>query len=292
MTIQTQSKTINGLELAWREPVQNGAGALVICLHGFPDSAHSFDSLLPVLAAQGCRVLSLHLRGYAPSALAASYDLPSLARDVLALIDELGAKQATLVGHDWGAVIAYAVAALRPDRIEQILVAAIPHLRRFLLRPTWAQLKKSRYMLAFQFWGAEKQFMRPMRLENLMQRWSPTWYFGLQDLTHVKANFADPARVKAALGYYRALPSLLFQGESWRWLLNPIDVPVHQLHGALDGCIGAEMFEDQAHLFLQSFERTTWPDAGHFVIQEQPERFVGWVCAALTALKPATDSAK
>jgi pimeloyl-ACP methyl ester carboxylesterase len=52
------------------------------------------------------------------------------------------------------------------------------------------------------------------------------------------------------------------------------------------------MFEDQAHLFLQSFERTTWPDAGHFVIQEQPERFVGGVCAALTALKPATDSAK
>ena len=81
---------------------------LVVCLHGFPDSLWSYSDLLPRLAAAGYRAVSVSMRGYLPGALPvqAEYGISVLARDVIALIDHLGAQQAVVIGHDWGAVAA------------------------------------------------------------------------------------------------------------------------------------------------------------------------------------------
>jgi len=96
----------NGLNFAYLE---NGSGPLVLMLHGFPDTAHSWDDLRPRIAAKGYRAVSPFMRGYHPSAIPdRDTDQETLARDPLALIEALGARDAIIIGHDWGALAGYA----------------------------------------------------------------------------------------------------------------------------------------------------------------------------------------
>ncbi|ROH91917.1 alpha/beta hydrolase [Stagnimonas aquatica] len=265
----------NGLEFGLLEagPVD---GPLVLCLHGFPDSALSFQPLIQGLAAEGYRAVAVAMRGYQPTSLPTDgdYSAVALARDAIALIDHLGAKQAVLVGHDWGAVATYLAAALRPDRVRGVVTAAIPHLRRFLLRPTAAQLWRSRYMLKFQWPGTESRLLaeqlRP--LQALSRDWSP----GLETvaaLAPVWAGFAERSRLTAALSYYRALPAALLSSEIWQLVLAPTPVPACVIHGQDDGCVAAEMFAGQSHLFAAGLQEVAIAGAGHFMHLEQPQRF-------------------
>lgn len=274
----------NGLEFAYLE---RGSGPLVVVLHGFPDTAWSFVPLLDALASAGFRAVAPFLRGYAPSSIPADGDYrpTTLARDVIALVDELGEKQAAVVGHDWGAVAAYTAATLRPDRIKKLVAISIPHPRRFLLRMTAAQMKRSHYMAYFQWRGAEKRIAKNdfLWLENLIRRWSPDWAFSRDDLASIKANFSDPTRLTAALGYYRALPGALFEAETWRLLSEPVTVPACVIYGAKnDGCIGAEMFTDMSHLFASGLDLVPLP-GGHFLHCELPARLAETVIQHLKA---------
>ncbi|MBV8063368.1 MAG: alpha/beta fold hydrolase, partial [Nevskia sp.] len=142
----------NGMEFAYLE---QGEGPLVLCLHGFPDTAWSMAGLLRRLAAAGFRGVAPFMRGYAPGGIPddRDYSVLALGRDVIALTEHFGAQQALVIGHDWGAAAAYAAAAQRPDRIRRIVTAGVPHLRRFLLRPSRAQLRASHYMFKFQLPG-------------------------------------------------------------------------------------------------------------------------------------------
>src|SRR5271168_3195362 len=107
----------NGLNFAYLE---NGSGPLVLMLHGFPDTAHSWDDLRPRLAARGYRAVSPFMRGYHPTAIPTrDADAATLAADVLALVKALGETRAIVVGHDWGAAAAYGAAALAPDAIAK-----------------------------------------------------------------------------------------------------------------------------------------------------------------------------
>ena len=98
--------------------LEQGDGPLVLCLHGFPDTAHSFRNQLPALAAAGFHAVAPFMRGYHPTEPAPDdrYDSPALSEDALALIAALGYKDAIIFGHDWGAVAAYGAAAAAPDR--------------------------------------------------------------------------------------------------------------------------------------------------------------------------------
>lgn len=263
----------NGLEFGYLStgPID---GPLVLVVHGFPDSAWSFAPLVTALAAQGHRVVAPFQRGYLPTEIPADgdYRVQTLARDLLALIDELGAARATIVGHDWGAVAAYVAASLRPDRVSGIVCAAIPHLRRFLLRPTGAQLWRSRYMLRFQWPDAERHLLADdfAALRALAASWSPGADLSAT-LAPVIGGFSDRRRLSAALGYYRALPAALLSGESWSVLTRPTPVPACVVHGAQDGCMGPEMFTRQAHLFARGLETVRLQRAGHFLQVEEPE---------------------
>src|SRR5258707_10001114 len=98
----------NGLKFAYLE---DRSGPLVLMLHGFPDTAHAWDDLRPRIAANGYRAVSPFMRGYHPSAIPDhDSDQETLARDPLALIDALGAREAIVIGHDWGASAAYGAA--------------------------------------------------------------------------------------------------------------------------------------------------------------------------------------
>ncbi len=265
----------NGLEFAYLEA---GEGPLVLCLHGFPDTAWSFEPVVKSLAAAGFRAVAVFMRGYAPTALPADgdYRITTLGRDVIALIDHFGVDKAHVVGHDWGAAAAYTAAALRPDRIHRIATAAVPHLRRFLLRPALRQLKRSRYMGFFQLPLIPERRIRAQDfawLRALIHEWSPDWNFTDAEFEPLRALFSEPERLRAALGYYRAMPRGLLMGESWQTLMKPIAVPTRVIVGENDGCIGREMFLGQDHLFSAGYERIEMAGCGHFMHCEQPQAF-------------------
>jgi pimeloyl-ACP methyl ester carboxylesterase len=116
----------NGLRFACLE---EGQGPLVLLLHGFPDTPHTWDATRPALARAGFRAVSPFLRGYAPSEIPADgdYRIDALARDVAGLIEALGEERAIVVGHDWGAAAAYGAAIRFPERIRFLATVSIPH---------------------------------------------------------------------------------------------------------------------------------------------------------------------
>src|SRR5215470_2137721 len=121
ITLRTPNVTFEALEM--------GTGPLILCLHGFPDQARSFRRQMPVLAAAGFRVVAPHMRGYAPTSLPADgrFDGMALGEDVIALLDALGAADAIVVGHDWGAAATYFAALLAPQRMQRIATMAVPY---------------------------------------------------------------------------------------------------------------------------------------------------------------------
>ncbi|MES2683748.1 MAG: alpha/beta hydrolase [Pseudomonadota bacterium] len=287
MSIQPRFIQANGLEFGLLE-AGPADGELLLLAHGFPDSAWSFAPIMRPLADAGYRVVAPFMRGYLPTQIPADgdYRLQTLARDLIALVDELGASRAVLVGHDWGAVATYTAAALRPDRVRAVVCAAIPHLRRFLLRPTPAQLRRSSYMLRFQLPDSERHLAADdfAALRALAQSWSPG-----ADLTATLApvigGFSERARLSAALGYYRAIPKALFSREGWPLWTVPTPVPACVIHGAQDGCIGAEIFGSDAHLFAAGVQQICFENAGHFMQVEQPARFAEAVLSFVRGLK-------
>ncbi|MER5640651.1 alpha/beta hydrolase [Kitasatospora sp. NPDC002227] len=124
--VEHRQVEVNGVRLHLAE---QGEGPLVLLLHGFPESWYSWRHQFAPLASAGYRVVAPDQRGYARSAqpeAVGAYTLLHLVGDVTALIRELGAEQAVVVGHDWGAIVAWATAALRPDLVRGVAGLSVP----------------------------------------------------------------------------------------------------------------------------------------------------------------------
>src|SRR3954447_4105787 len=144
----------NGLTFAY---IEEGSGPLVLMLHGVPDTAHTWDDLRPRIAAKGYRAVSPLMRGYRPSAVPdRNTDQETLSRDPLALIEALGAREAVIIGHDWGASAAYGAAALDPERVKKLFVIGIPHPA--ALKPSLKKLWAVRHFAAYKLPGAPNRF--------------------------------------------------------------------------------------------------------------------------------------
>lgn len=256
----------HGLRFAYLE---EGEGPLVLLLHGFPDTAHTWDHARPALAAAGFRAVTPFTRGYFPTAIPQDgrYDAATLGRDALALIPALGAEQAIVVGHDWGASASYAAAALGPERVRLLVTVAIPHPAS--LRPSLRLVWAVRHMLRFQLPGAEELVRANhfAHLDELVQRWSPTWKVPPDETAAVKECFAHPGVVEAALGYYRAL-SL----RPPRELLQPLAMPGVAFCGTEDSVLTRDDYERARRFYGSGYEIVTMP-GGHFLHREHPQRF-------------------
>ncbi len=256
----------NGLRLAYFE---EGSGPLVLLLHGFPDTPHTWDAVGPAVSAMGFRVVAPFMRGYAPTGIPAdgAYDSDTLGRDVLALIDALGEKRAIVVGHDWGASAAYSAASLGPERVQLLVTVAIPHPASIIPTPKMVWLGRHFFSLR-RPGAAEKVRANDFALvDELVQRWSPAWKVPPDETAAVKAAFREPGSLEAALGYYRAIglrppPSLR----------SRISVPTVSFAGTDDN-LSPRAFDRAAAWFTGSYQVVRVP-GGHFMHREHPQRFI------------------
>ena len=253
-----------GVDFAY---LQWGAsGPLVILLHGFPDTARTWDVVGPALAADGFRVVAPYTRGYAPTSIPPDdrYDSDTLGEDVVALIAALGADAAAVVGHDWGASAAYTAAALSPERVRKLVTLAIPH--PLSLRPSPGQIWGARHFLAFKLPGAARRFARDdfSGVRTVYERWSPGHAWPDAEWEAVKNTFSAPGSLDAAFGYYRDLSPRPSPG-----LRRRISVPTLILGGTSDGVARPADFEASRSRFTGPVEVQLLP-GGHFLHREHP----------------------
>ena len=141
-------------------------GEVVVLLHGFPQNRHEWDAVTPHLIAGGHRVLAPDQRGYSPGARPAgrrSYVQSELVDDIVALIDASGAEKVHLVGHDWGALVAWAFASRHPERLHTLTAVSVPHPKAFAWAMPRGQILKSWYMAAFQLPALPERFLPSRR---------------------------------------------------------------------------------------------------------------------------------
>ena len=184
------------------------SGPLVVLLHGFPEFWWGWRRQIPALATAGFRVAALDLRGTGESEAPREverYDMQLLAGDTVALINHLGRERAHLVGHDWGAGIAWAVALGFPQRVERLAALQVPHPRAFLegFRSV-AQLRASWYAWFIQFEGTAEQVFGADRCRFLVD-----WAFGRglfsdQEIERYRSMLDRPGRLTAWFAVYRA----------------------------------------------------------------------------------------
>ncbi len=258
--------------------LEMGEGPLVLCMHGFPDNAYSFRHLLPDLAQAGFRAVAPFMRGYAPTEIPRDgrYQSVLLSRDVLALMDALGAERAALVGHDWGARAVYGAAVLGPEKVTRLVTIGAAHpaagepMSFQYLKGTW-------HAFYFQLPHAERTVAHNdyAFIEDWWRDASPEWDIPREVLERVKETFRKPGVVQAALSYYRAgynpaLQDPALKEEQDRVNTAPIPVPTLALHGTRDRPRRLEAFQSMDRLFTGGLEKVIIPGTGHFVHQEKP----------------------
>jgi len=258
-------------------------GSLALCLHGFPDAAHTWRHLLPALAGAGFHAVAPFMRGYAPTAVPAdgAYQVGALVADAVALHEVLGGDgNAVLIGHDWGAEAAYGAAAHAPDRWRRLVTLAVPPAALDeVLFSDYEQLKRFFYLFMFRDPAgfAEQVVARDgmAYLDRLWRDWSPGFQPG-EHLARVKECLRQPANLAAALGYYRAAGAA-GPGTGGRQAPQP----TLYLHGARDGCISVELARGAEHLLAPSSRMVVIDDAGHFLHLEKPgevnDHILAWV---------------
>ena len=258
-----------------------GQGPLVLLVHGFPDTPHTFRFMLPALAKAGYRAVAVTSRGYEPSSQPADgdYGIAALSEDVPAWIEALGEKRAHVVGHDWGANVALAGVLRSPARIRSLSLLSVPHMVGFgsVGMKSLGQMRRSWYVFFFQWRGVSDAAIERNDWAFLKARWrawSPGWELPQADIDAMKSVMSKPGVKAAALQYYRAA----FDAKAPRYqeavalLGQPVQVPTLGLVGERDGCISADIFEKSMlpALFAKSVEVRRIPQAGHFLQLEQP----------------------
>ena len=247
------------------------AGPPVVLLHGFPEFWWGWRRQIGPLAAAGHRVIAPDQRGYhlsdKPRGLAA-YCLDRLAEDVVALLDALGCERAPIVGHDWGAAVAWWTALRFPERVERLAVLNTPHPAAFrrLLRSDADQRRRVRYMLYFQLpWLPERKLaaggFKPFR--KIFRVSSRPGTFSAEELDRYAAAAALPGALRGMLAWYRAglrhpprrLPSLRVEP---RTLI---------LWGLEDVALSPKLV-DLSAAFCREVEVVRLPAAGHWVQHE------------------------
>jgi len=292
---------VSANQLSFRVAMAGTGDRLVLCLHGFPESAISWRYQIQPLAQAGYRVWAPDLRGYGgttrPIKLAA-YSIESLLNDVSGLLTAAGTSQAILVGHDWGGIIAWYYALRCPDRVKALMILNAPHPACFEreLRH-WRQLRRSWYMGMFQLpWLPEAVLSMGQGyvIGKIFERMAIHHEYMPEYIVQIyRQQACAPDALTAMLNYYR---SALRGGGALRQraLGYPtIAIPTLVLWGLQDHALGSHNL-DELNRVVSNLTIVTLPDAGHFVHEDEPDRvnheMVTWLHKELSDSSPSSCS--
>lgn len=209
--------------------VEAGTGSPVILLHGWPDSWHLWRDQIESLAKSGHRVIAPDLRGFGESdrpEAVEEYSLSKLIGDVVAIMDEFNIDRASVVGHDWGAAVAWLVATFLPERVERLVAVSVGHPLSFS-GAGFLQKQLSWYMLWFQFPGVAEVGLSANDWE-MFRNWAhggaPR---GSDDYMERQiADLSRPGRLSAGFNWYRAnISPDTFAGDGRGIDLAPVTCP-------------------------------------------------------------------
>jgi pimeloyl-ACP methyl ester carboxylesterase len=268
--------------------VECGEGErLVLLLHGFPECWYSWRHQLAALSGR-FRVVAPDMRGYNLSdkpPRVEDYRTSRIVDDVTGLIRHLGAREAAVVGHDWGAAVAWAVAQHYPDYVWKLAALQVPPPAVWAKNLTLKQLLKSWYMFFFQLPSLPEWLIRRddfAAIEKMLRAGARRGTFSDADIEVYKSAMREPGALTAAINYYRAnlggrLRQVFKKGEYTEQ--ERIRVPTLFIYGERDIAIAPETVENVAAYVDAPYREVRFADAGHWIQQERHEE----VSAALSS---------
>jgi pimeloyl-ACP methyl ester carboxylesterase len=257
-------------------------GPLVLMLHGFPESRHSWRAALPVLAAQGYRAVAPDQRGYSPGARPDPADLSNYAfgrliDDAIEIAAAAGydGKRFHLVGHDWGGQVSWGVAGAHPDRLASLTILSRPHpqsFRQALLKEDGDQKHRSRHHRAF----LEPETGKLLLADNAKRLRDGLFGQGVpsQALEDHLSVLGHPEALEAALAWYRSNKGLAAD-------IGTIAVPTLYIWGDADATVGPDAAYGTSDFVKPSFAMEVLPDVGHFVMDQAPAKATDLLLAHL-----------
>lgn len=259
-------------------------GPPVLLLHGFPQGADSWDSVAPALNHAGYRTIAPDQRGYSPGARPtgrASYRLADLTSDALAIIADRAAGRAHVVGHDWGAAVAWRLAARFPDAVRSLTAVSVPPAAAYARSlVTTRQILASWYVLAFQVPGLAERFLRAdargysPRLSAALRRTGQTRELARRDA----ARLADPAALTAALNWYRGITA-----PGPRDADPPVTVPTLFVWSDGDTALTRQSTELAHRHVTGPYRYAELRGVSHWIPEEAPEQLTELLLAHLAA---------
>ncbi|EYT64691.1 hypothetical protein H483_0103445 [Dietzia sp. UCD-THP] len=251
-------------------------GAVVVLLHGFPQRTSSWNAVIPHLHAAGFRTLVLDQRGYCSTARPSgrrAYRLSELVGDVLALLDSANLPAAHVVGHDWGAAVAWAVAAGHPDRVLSLTAVSVPHLAAFRQAMFLSdQLLRSWYIGLFQLpWLPERLLCSR---GGLPDRALAGMGMTPEMIARYHGEMVADGAVPGGLGWYRALP-LASPGKA----TARVRVPTTFVWSDHDPALGRGGAERTARFVDADYRFVEMSGASHWIPEERPEELAREIAA-------------
>jgi pimeloyl-ACP methyl ester carboxylesterase len=284
-------RTVDGVDL---HVVTAGdpADPVVVLLHGFPDFWYGWRHQIPALVEAGFRVLVPDQRGYnlsdKPRELSA-YRMGRLSGDIAALVDSEGRESAHVVGHDWGAAVAWDLSLRSPDRVDRLGIVNVPHptVMERTLKTNPRQLLRSWYMFTFQLPGVPEWFLSrddAAGVASVLESSSNPGAFTDTDLQHYRRAYRRPGATRGPVNWYRALVRRPDDPPRER-----VDAPTLILWGDQDDALLPEMATESLD-YCADGRLERFPVASHWVHREEPDRVNELLLAHLEADSTAGDS--
>ncbi|MBM7775217.1 pimeloyl-ACP methyl ester carboxylesterase [Actinokineospora baliensis] len=244
-------------------------GQPVLLLHGFPQAAVAWEHQVEVLGHAGLHAVAFDQRGYSPSVRpddVADYQVDALVGDVLAVADALGWAEFDLVGHDWGAVVAWHTAAAHPDRLRTLTAVSTPHPSALAaaLSGDEDQRLRSQHIPVLKERSAERRLLadNAAALRQVFEYRIPQ-----SAVDEYVSRLAEPGALTAALNWFRA--------ERWNVAPDPVTVPTMYVWGGEDVAIGSTAALSCGNWVNGLYRFELVEDASHWVPQEAPDLVAG-----------------
>ena len=254
-------------------------GEPIVLLHGFPETAQSWSLVAPALATAGFRVIAPNQRGYSAGARpleVAAYAADELVGDIVGLLDALHLESAHIVGHDWGAAVAWPLAVAHPDRVRSLTAVSVPHLAAYgwALREDPDQQERAAYIGLFRKEGKTEHLLLENDAERLRAMFGTAVPPNLVD-AHVEI-LSKPEAMTAALNWYRAMKADLSA-------LGPVTVPTTFVWSSGDTAIGRAGAERCEEFVEAPYRFVELDGITHWIPEESPEVLANAIIAQASA---------